>query len=323
MTWLPDTLVLLTLLLGSALFSGTETAFYRVSRVRLDMEAHAGGRNARLVQRLLRDQTALVIVLLLGNNLCLEFLTWRFEHVAEVRGVTPVGVDVLLSFVLVPVVFFLGELLPKDLFRRRPHAALALMAPVIAVMSVLFWPLVRVLALLARLVPRAAGSEGLSVSAQGRESVLGFIEEGRRSGAIQGHAEEMAANVLQLRSISVERCMVHWRQVVRVDAAAADAVQYAHVAASQHTRIPMVDERGACLGYLHQLDVLGEGEGCRPADHLRPVESFPPDLSVDRALARLRAAGQRLALVGPRENPVGIITLKDLLEEISGDLARW
>ena len=51
--------------------------------------------------------------------------------------------------------------------------------------------------------------------------------------------------------------------------------------------------------------------------------AVPPDLPVDRTLARLRAAGQRMAIVGTREAPVGVVTLKDLLEEISGDLARW
>jgi CBS domain containing-hemolysin-like protein len=44
---------------------------------------------------------------------------------------------------------------------------------------------------------------------------------------------------------------------------------------------------------------------------------------VDKALARLRAAGARIALVGDPAGPTGIVTLKDLLEEISGPLAKW
>ena len=42
-----------------------------------------------------------------------------------------------------------------------------------------------------------------------------------------------------------------------------------------------------------------------------------------RALARLRAGGQRMAIVGTLTRPLGLATLKDLLEEISGDLAGW
>jgi len=37
----------------------------------------------------------------------------------------------------------------------------------------------------------------------------------------------------------------------------------------------------------------------------------------------MRANGQRAALVGPPARPLGLVTLKDIVEEISGELARW
>jgi CBS domain containing-hemolysin-like protein len=42
---------------------------------------------------------------------------------------------------------------------------------------------------------------------------------------------------------------------------------------------------------------------------------------VDRALLRLQGLGRRIALVEEAGRPVGIVSLTDLLEEISGDLA--
>jgi len=310
-------------LFGTAIFAGTETAFYRVSRVRLDMEARAGSRAARIVQRLGRDRTVLVIVFVLGVNVCVEILTWRTEAVLHARGVSEAGVDLVLSFVLVPIVFFGAELFPKDLFRRRPHAALRFTAGVILAARIVLAPLIWILALAARRVARLAGGEGLEAGAQGREAVLGFLREGTESGAIPRHAEEMARNVLLLRSIPVERCMVAWKDVVRLRADAGASAAYAAIAAALHTRIPVEGVGGVVLGYVHQLDVLGDGEGASILDRLRPIPVLAADLPVDRALGRLRAAGQRLAIVGSREAPVGIVTLKDLLEEISGDLARW
>jgi CBS domain containing-hemolysin-like protein len=58
-------------------------------------------------------------------------------------------------------------------------------------------------------------------------------------------------------------------------------------------------------------------------DHLRELVHFPAHTLVDRALGRLRLSGQRLAIVGSLEKPIGLLTLKDLVEEISGDLAGW
>ena len=37
----------------------------------------------------------------------------------------------------------------------------------------------------------------------------------------------------------------------------------------------------------------------------------------------MRAAGQRIALVGTPEVPLGIVTLKDLVQTISGELGGW
>lgn len=324
MTLFLEIVVVVLCVLGTAIFAGGETAFYRVSRVRLDMEARAGNRSAQIVQRLGHDRTQLVIVFVLGVSLCVEVLTWRTESTLHALGFSDAVVELCLAFVLVPVVFFAAELFPKDLFRRRPHAALRFTAPIIEGTRLLLWPVVQVLGVVARSAARAAGGGGeLDAGVQGRETVLRFLREGTQSGAIPSHAEEMARNVLELRSIPVERCMVAWKDVLRLSSADEPGVQYAAVAASTHTRIPVAGPAGAVLGYVHQLDVLGDGETGLVLDRLRPLTAIPADLPVDRALARLRAAGQRLAVVGTREAPVGIVTLKDLLEEISGDLARW
>ncbi len=318
-----EILIGLLFLVGTAIFAGAETAFYRISRVRLEMEARAGSRAAQIVQRLGHDRTQLVIVFVLGVNVCVEGLTWLASHSLAERGFSDTAIDLVLTFVLVPIVFFTAELLPKDIFRRRPHATLWMTAPIVEAVRLLLWPLVQVLAVVARAAARAVGGGTLDAGAQGREALLGFLREGAESGAILGNAEVMARNVLKLRSIPVERCMVSWENVVRLEADADGLVQYRAVAASVHTRILVQREGDAVLGYVHQLDVLGDGEGCPVLDRIRPVAEMPPDLPVDRALARLRAAGQRLALVGTRAAPLGIVTLKDLLEEISGDLARW
>jgi putative hemolysin len=305
-----------------ALLAGAETAFFRVSPVRLDMEARAKSRAAAIVQRLARDRVALALSFVVGIQVCLAILAWRGSALLAALRVPDGLTPFVLCALAVPVVLVFGELLPKEVCRRRPHAALRLAAPLVLAVRVVAAPLVALLSLAVRLSGREGGA-GLAAGAQGRETVLGFLREGTQSGALSGPAEEMAKNVLLLRSIPVERCMVVWSAVVRVRASSDDATIYATVGRSQHTRVPVEGDDGRVLGYLHQLDVLGDGEGAHPLDRLRPIPELAPDLPVDRALHRLRAAGQRLAIVGSSSAPVGIVTLKDLLEEISGDLVRW
>lgn len=319
-----DALVMAVCLLASAAYAGSETAFYSVSRARVDVEARQGRRSSRMVRWLLEHDTAFLISILIGNALMIELMTWRAAEILSARGLPPWGVRVVLTVVLTPIVFFFAEVMPKDLFRRRPYASLSLTAGFLILSRWIFWPLERLLSSLVWVLTRLLGFERrmLSVVA-GREAVLALLSEGAREGAILPHAEQMARNVLKLRSIDVARCMVPWKSVEVLRATGPDAELYAAVGRSPHTRLPVVDAAGHVLGYVHQLDVLGEGPDMPVLEHLRPLIVLSADTPVDRALARLRSGGHRLAVVGALEEPVGILTLKDLLEEISGDLAGW
>ncbi len=87
--------------------------------------------------------------------------------------------------------------------------------------------------------------------------------------------------------------------------------------------MPVTDAEGVVQGYLHQLEVLGDSDPSTPLSHLREVLCLPAGTPVDRALARLRMRGVRMAIVGTPEAPLGLVALTDLLEEISGDLGSW
>jgi len=319
-----DVAVLVLGVLATAAYSGSEIAFYSVSRARIDVEARQGVRSSRIIRSLLADDIAFLIVVLIGNTLMVELMTWSAEDLMRAFALPDWAVRTVLSVVLTPILFVVCEVLPKDLFRKRPHALLSRTAPFVLVSRWIFWPLERLLYLFTRLLDWILRVEPRMHSVvRGREAVLRLLSEGARAVAILPHAELMARNVLKLRSIEVERCMAAWEgvRVLRLGGSSADL--YAAVARSPYTRIPVVGESGAVLGYVHQLDVLGEGEGAEVLDHLRPLTVLPSGTPVDRALGRLRSTGQRLAVVGDLEHPRGLVTLKDLLEEISGDLTGW
>jgi CBS domain containing-hemolysin-like protein len=85
----------------------------------------------------------------------------------------------------------------------------------------------------------------------------------------------------------------------------------------------VVDAQGSARGYVHQLEALAAGEDVPLERLMRPLMALDPATPLDRALALLRQAGQRTALVGTAASPAGLVTLKDLVEEISGELERW
>ena len=309
-------------LLASGIFSGGETGLYSLSRLRVRTEAEHGQRAALIIQRLLRDEAMLLVTLLVANNLVNQVAIHVGRQVLAPFGVPARAEELVLTLLLTPPLFVLGELFPKDFFRRRPHFLVGRCAPVIALAKGFLLPLTWPLRALAVFSARVLGLEaGELARVQGREAVLELLRE--REATLEPHMESMARNVLELRSLRAERVMVPWRRVETLQRDAPPAAVRTALRRTDYTRLPVVGPQGAVLGYVHQLEVLAAGEGARAADHLRPMIALPPSTPLDRALARLRASGQRAALVGTPERPLGLVTLKDLLEEISGELHRW
>jgi len=321
-------LLIVFALAASAAFSGSETGLYSLSRVRVDVEARRGRWVSRLVRWLLRNDAALLITLLIGNNLALELVTHQAEHLAATVGVPAAGRELVLLLLLTPGVFLFGEVLPKELFRRRPYTLLGFTAPWVAVMRFAFWPLERVLFALIVLLERALGVEDRALRRfLDREAVLELFRESARGddagGGTSSAVADLVHNVTRLRSIRVSDVMVPWPEVVRLGAGKSNEELFAEVCASPYTRLPVEGAAGEVLGYVLQLDVLAKGSGAPVLGEMRALEPLARDTTVARALGRMRVAGLRAVFVGTPERPEGLLTLKDLVEKISGDLADW
>lgn len=306
-------------LVGSFLFAGSETGFYTLSRTQLDVDAEGGSRPARLVQWLIRDDAALLITLLIGNNLVLELASSLANGVVERTGLSQAWTAAIVTVGLAPAVFLIGEALPKDLFHTRPQWWTYFAAPVIVVSRVAFYPLERILRGVSFVLERAAGLETESSITVPRERLKRILVEGERQGVLPERARILAENALALRSIPIERCMTPWDSVLVLDRGTNESELRSRVETSRFTRLPVMSEEGRFEGYVHQLEVLASPEG-GVLGQIRPLPRFEPDLPVDRALLSLRASGKRAAVVGTKDKPVGLVTLKDLVEEISGDL---
>lgn len=314
-------LALALCLVGSFLYAGSETGFYTLSRDQVEVDAEAGSRAARMARWLLRDEAALLITLLIGNNLVLELASHVGDDLVAGLGLSGGWNALLVTLLLTPVVFLLGEALPKDLFHSRPQSLTYGAAPLVVVSRVVYWPLERVLRVVSALLERLLGLDRGRATARPRERLARLLAEGERQGVLPERARVLAENALTLRGMPLESCMTPWEEVLTLPEGESDDDLRATLGASRWTRVPVVSTAGTFLGYVHQLEVLAAGEAEPVLQQRRPLPVFDRDMPVDRALLRLRASGKRAAVVGTAEEPVGLVTLKDLVEEISGDLA--
>jgi len=123
----------------SAMFSGSNLAFFSISKLRLGLEVEKGNKNAERVLALRKEPNLLLVTILWGNVAANVLL-------ALVSGSILSGVIAFLfSTVLITLV---GEIAPQAYFSRHSLKMASLFSPVLRLYQILLYPIVKPTALL-------------------------------------------------------------------------------------------------------------------------------------------------------------------------------
>lgn len=133
----------------SAMFSGLNLAFFSISRLRLEVEASAGNKNAQKVVAIRRNPNLVLTTVLLGNVAINVLLTLLSDSVLA-------GVSAFLFSTFVITAF--GEILPQAYFSRHALRVTSALSPIFLLYRALFYPFA---APVAWLLDRWLGHEGL------------------------------------------------------------------------------------------------------------------------------------------------------------------
>lgn len=319
----------------SAIYSGVETGVYSLNRIRLEILAEHGRPAAKRLRRLLADPNALLSTLLIGNNLVNYMGTSSLAVLLESRGMGVAQVITVNVLIAVSVLFVFGETLPKDYFAAHSDTATYRFA------GFLDWS--RRLFLYTGLLPLVVGfSRAVTAAIHGpailgtihpRRQVFQYLREGVGKGLLSDEQTSIAQRVLALGNRRVGDEMVPWAQVITVPLDAPISAVWELADRTSRSRFPVVDKDGQVRGFLHVLDVLAhDRDNCPPLrDLLSPAVTLDADASLRAGLSHLQERRVHMAIVvrtvnatdGPRQQPVGIVTPKDLVETITGELTSW
>ncbi|MBZ0172644.1 MAG: CNNM domain-containing protein [Phycisphaerales bacterium] len=306
-------------LLGSATWSGVETGFYCLSRVRLDIrlsDPHDGP--ARRVRAELADTGRLLTTILLGNNVCNYMGTLGVTALLEGAGLSD-GLTVALQVVvLTPLLLVFGESLPKEVFRLNADVLPYRMVPVVTLSRWLATAtlVLPVLSLVTKGLTRWLGGDQSPLESGGRRRLMHLLEESAHSGAISGVQGALAERALAFERATVREVMSPWSSVARIGAETSrDRATEIAVRGGQ-SWLPLTDRRGRVVGVVHALDVLAGDDDLRDAG-LEPAR-LSPDEPVRRAVGRLAESGPGIAIVEVDGRPVGLVAEHDLVMPLIG-----
>ena len=195
-----------SLILGAA-FSGTETAFYRVSKLRLKLDALAGDTIAKQFLWRANNPGFFIATLLVGNNATTYGAS--LAMVLFVGCILPnadgIHVEIAAAVILTPIIFVWGEMFPKWLGLNIPNQVLRFFSPVIQIACWLFLPLTALLWGINKAVVVALkkSDNALSMSL-GRRELSGIFSEGKSTGILSDTQRQLAEGIFACSDRLVE-----------------------------------------------------------------------------------------------------------------------
>lgn len=326
---------MLLLLIGAAagvfysgFVSALETGSYTLNRVRLHVRAAQNEPRARRLARLIERHQDIVLATLLGNTLS-DYVCTACVAALLLRAAVEVGtVELWATLIVTPLLLTLGGIIPKEWFRREADRwmyvlALPLELVVRAARLTGFLALMHALARgLVRLFP-AAESEDLA--GRPRAHVVQLLHEGAAAGGLTSFQRDLIERVINLSQLRVGNVMIPRARVAAVPRNIPRDEFLRIVRMAHLSRMPVYEhDPRRVIGVVYVFDVLTDPQERPAAEHVRAPFVLRANVSVSTALIRMQRARQAMAIIEDSAGHcVGILTLKDLVEEIVGDLEAW
>lgn len=319
----------------SGLFAGAETGMYQLSRLRLRLGAEKKRLSYVMLSRCLHDGPGLLLAMLVGNNLVNYLATSIVTVFFLSTAVTAHAAELFATAVTVPVLFIFGEVIPKNLFFFRADTLMPYVSPVLYVLHrVLTWcgvvPVLKLISsLFTRLTGLAASSNTVITSTQ-RHKVHALLRDTHEEGVLSSVQSDIVSRIIGISHVCLRAVMIPMQNVETVDAGSDSSALLNKLSKCAFTRLPVVEEQtGNIIGFVPIYEALSSSkEFTHLGDFVKPFRRLDAETTVTDAIDIMQKENLKIILVtrvgrGGREKPIGIVTMKDLVEELLGELAEW
>jgi CBS domain containing-hemolysin-like protein len=329
----------LALVALNALFTAGEFALVAADRQKVQLEADAGSRRAKVLVGMSTRLNVYLSGAQLGITICSIVIGFLAEPLlahalhGPLRSLVGTrasdGVAVALALVLATVVQLIAaELVPKNVaVARAERTAIKLALPLRAFCGA-FRPLIRVLTWSAATLVRSIGIEPRHEldSVRSLDELELIVRSSGREGTLAPHATLLLTRTIRFAEKTAADALLPRLEIEALPASASVADLSAAVRESGYSRYPVygvdIDDIVGVVLAKDVLRVLPSERATTPVTALMgPVVAVPESRSLGSLLGVLRQGGSQMAVViDEYGGTAGIVTLEDVLEEIVGNI---
>lgn len=308
------------LIILSAYFSATETAFTSVNRIKLKNMAGDGNMRAKKVLLLEERYDTLLSTILVGNNIA-NIATTAIATVFFVNLYGRYGPTISTIVITVTVLIF-GEISPKNLAKEYPEKFAMFSAPLISLLMTVFTPINWIFAQwkkLLRLIFKVNLDKGIT-----EEEIKTLVEEAATEGNIMSEQEELIQNAIDFSDLEAWDVLTPRVDIkaIEIDDTKEDVGML--FKDTGFSRMPVYeDDLDNILGVLNQKDFHNFISGTKKniADYVKPVVFVAGSMKCADLLKKLQANKTQIAIVVDEYGGTeGLVTMEDIIEELVGEI---
>ena len=314
------TVAIVILVMCSAYFSATETAFTSLNTIRMKTWAENGDKRAARALAVGEDYDKLLSSILIGNNIvnitATTISTLLFTKIFVTYGAT------ISTVVITIVVLIFGEISPKSVAKEFPERFAMFSAPILRVIILVLTPLNFLFSMWKKLLSKIfkpSGDDGIT-----EEELMGIVDQAESEGGLDAHEGDLIRASIEFNDLDVSDILTPRVDLVAVDEEATMQEVGALFVENGYSRLPVYHETiDNIIGVVHQKDfykarVRGED---RLAMIKSPVVYTTPNTKIFKLLRILQMNKVHMAVVVDEYGGTeGIVTLEDILEELVGEI---
>lgn len=328
-----DIILIVTMLILSALFSGVEIAYVTSDRVLTELEIRRGGIVGKILNRFYQKSSFFISTILVGNNIALVIYGMAAGAILDPwlknqMHVSNEALMLLLSTVISTLVILLcGEFLPKTLFKINPNNSLKYFAIPIYLIYLILYPVSLFATWLSKLLMKIAGVKDT-------DTPLGFLSLGELNSYIERQIDsntetpenienevKIFHNALDFSTIHLRDCMIPRNEIfaVDIDTTTTQELSELFVRSGRSKILVYKEDIDNILGYIHVSELFHTEQKWQ--ENIKEVLFAPETQLANKMMKRLLAEKRSIAvIIDEFGGTAGMVTLEDLVEEIFGDI---
>ena len=313
-------ITIIIMIIFSAYFSATETAFSSINKTRLKTMAEKGDKKAKQAYKLSEKYDKLISTILVGNNIvniaASSVGTVLFMQLCESNGAT------ISTIVITIAVLIFGEITPKSIAKDSPENFSMFSAPFIRILMVILTPVNFLFSQWKKLVSKLFGIQDSPKMSQ--EELLMLVEEVQQEGSIDTDEGDLIKNAIEFTDRKAEDILTHRVDIEAVPVEATKSEIAELFTQTQFSRLLVYNETiDNIVGVIHLKDFYDAG-GVIKGD-INTIITSPVYIQksekISDILKILQTNKSHMAVViDEYGGTLGIVTMEDILEELVGEI---